>query len=106
MGREHAGAGSISEETPTEVPAPAEWQYQGRHKLRMKPRSRAIIFKGNITDFTAATQEVVKAMRGKIKEPRMSRNGELIVEVEDDGDALHLQGLKSLAGVRVEARES
>lgn len=83
-----------------------EFECQGRRKLRFLQRKRAIIFSGDIRDFTATSMAAAKLMKGKVRETRMTQNGELVVEVDSDEDAAVLRKLNSLGGVSVTARES
>lgn len=83
-----------------------EFEFQGRRKLRLQQRKRAIIFSGQITDFTASSLAAAKLMTGKVTETRFTRNGELVVEVDNDEDASRLSALQSLGGVPVSARQS
>lgn len=83
-----------------------EFEFQGRRNLRFHQRRRAIIFSGEIKDFTATSMAAAKLMRGKLRETRMTRNGELLVEVDDDEDVSVLSRVQSLGGVAVTPRES
>lgn len=77
-----------------------------RRRLRFKPSSRAVIFSGAIQNFTAVSRAAAALMKGPVRETRMTRNGELVVEVENDEDAAALSGCVSLAGVPVVTREA
>lgn len=82
------------------------FEFQSSRKLRFLQRKRAIIFSGEIKDFTVTSMAAARAMKGKVKETRMTRNGELIVEVESEENAVALSKLTSLGGVAVKPRES
>ena len=59
-----------------------------------------------IRDSMETSLAAAKLTKGKLTETRMTRNGELVVEVDNDEDAAALSSLRSLGGVSVTPRES
>ena len=86
--------------------ADGDFIFPKRRNLRLKSRSRAVIFTGDFEDFTAVSMAATKVMKGPIREPRMTNKCELVVEVDNDADAAALTAMNCLAGVSVSAREA